>query len=121
LALRWLRLRLGDTRRRRPAIALPPDPEQIRMTRAPFVTPRSRYDDSDFAERMEAAMARTRRLIDCSRAIRASVESHDETPFTPRCANCRQAGRMHDSPPTAEHHYICAHGHKRWVVDGVLP
>ena len=94
----------------------------MRMTaRLPPATPPFRYDDSDFAERIDAAMARTRRLIDCSRAIRASVESQDETPFTPRCANCRQAGRTHDSPPPTEHHYICAHCHKRWIVEGVLP
>jgi hypothetical protein len=88
--------------------------------RLPPATPRFRYDDSDLVERMDAAMARTRRLIDCSRAFRASVESH-EAPFTPRCANCRQAGRTHDSPPTPEHHYICAHCLKRWVVEGMLP
>ena len=121
LALRSLWVCLGDTRRRRPPNPRPTTLGEIRMTRAPFVTPRCRYDDSDLVERMEAAMARTRRLIDCSRAIRASVESQDETPFTPRCANCRQAGRMHESPPSSEHHYICAQCHKRWVVDGVLP
>jgi len=89
--------------------------------RLPPATSRFRCDDSDLAERMEAATARTRRLIDCSRAIRASVESQDETPFTPRCANCRQAGRTHDSPPTTEHHFICARCQRRWFVEGVLP
>ena len=90
-------------------------------TRPSPATPRFRYDDSDLAERIEAAMARTQRLIDCSRAIRASVESQYETPFTPRCANCRQVGRTHDSPPTTEHHYICGQCQRRWVVEGVLP
>jgi predicted SprT family Zn-dependent metalloprotease len=89
--------------------------------RTPLAIPRSRHDDSDLPERMEAAMARTRRLINCSRAIRASVESHDGTPFTPRCVNCQQSGRTHESPPSSEHHYICARCHRRWVVDGVLP
>jgi transposase-like protein len=89
--------------------------------RAPVPTLRFRYDDSDLAERMEAAVARTRRLIDCSRAIRASVESQDGMPFTPQCANCQQSGHTHESPPTLEQHYICAHCHRRWVVDGVLP
>jgi hypothetical protein len=121
LAVREVRLRLGNTRRRRPAITRPTDPQRIRMTaRAPLPTPRFRYDDSDLVERMETAMARTRRLINCSRALRASVESQDGTPFTPRRANCHQSGRTHESLPTSEHHYICAHCHRRWVVDGVL-
>jgi hypothetical protein len=51
--------------------------------RLPLATPHFRDDDADLVERMEAAMARTRRLIDCSRAIRASVASQEGTPFTP--------------------------------------
>ena len=66
-------------------------------------------------------MVRTRRLINCSRAIGVSVESHDGTPFTPQCINCQQSGPTHESPPSSEHHYICVRCHRRWVVDGVLP
>lgn len=87
--------------------------------RAPLGTPPFRYDDSDLVERIEAAMARTRRLITCSRAIRASVESQDG-PFTPRCAGCQQLGHTHESRPTSEQYYICAQCHERWVVHGVL-
>ena len=82
---------------------------------------RFRYDDSDLLERMEAAITRTRRLIPCPRAIRATVGSEDGMPFTPRCANCEQSGHAHDSPPTSEHDYVCARCHQRWVVQGVLP
>jgi len=48
---------------------------------------------------------------------RASVGSRDEMPFTPQCVNCRQSGRTHESPPTYEQHYICAHCHRRWAVN----
>jgi hypothetical protein len=76
--------------------------------------------DRDFHTRMEAALARTRRFIMSTQAYRATVQSQDGTPFTPRCANCHQSERTHESLPTSEHHYICAHCHRRWVVDGVL-
>jgi len=84
--------------------------------RASLPTGRFRYDDSDFVERMEAALARTRRLINCSRAIRASVKSQERTLFTPFCLSCGQAGRAHESRPTSEQQYICAHCHRRWAT-----
>jgi transposase-like protein len=83
--------------------------------RAPLNQRRATYDD-DLQARMDAAMARTRRLINSSKAIRATVRSQYGTPFTPRCANCRQSGRTHDSPPASEQHYICADCHARWAI-----
>jgi transposase-like protein len=50
-------------------------------------------------------------------AERASLGSRDATPFTPQCANCQQSGRTHESPPDRQQHYICAHCHRRWVVN----
>jgi predicted SprT family Zn-dependent metalloprotease len=90
------------------------------MTKRAATQRRAVYDD-DLHTRMEAAMARTRRFIMSTQAVRATVQSQDGTPFTPRCANCQQSGQTHESPPTSEQHYICAHCHKRWIVDGVLP
>jgi Uncharacterised protein family (UPF0184) len=72
--------------------------------------------DDDLEARMDAAMARTRRLINSSKAIRATVRAQYGTPFTPRCASCQQSGRTHDSPPTSEQHYICASCQARWAV-----
>ena len=83
--------------------------------RTPLAIPRSRHDDSDLPERREAAMARTRRLINCSRAIRASVESQDGTPFTPLC-ELRAIGTHARVAAISEHHYICAHCHRRWAT-----
>jgi transposase-like protein len=37
-------------------------------------------------------------------------------PFIPFCLSCQQAGHLHQSPPTGEQHYICAHCHRRWVA-----
>jgi hypothetical protein len=88
------------------------------MTTRAATQQRAVYDD-DLHTRMEAAMARTRRFIMSTQAFRATVQSQDGTPFTPRCANCQQSGQTHESPPTSEQHYICAHCQKRWVVDGV--
>ena len=74
------------------------------------------YDD-DLKVRMEAAMARTRLLLKCSRAIRATVSAKYGLPFTARCGRCQQLGRTHDSPLTSEQHYICAHCQARWAVE----
>jgi hypothetical protein len=87
------------------------------MTTTPASLPERRpiYDD-DLKVRMEAAMARTRLLLKCSRAIRATVGSQYGLPFSPRCAGCHQVGRIHDSPLTSEQHYICARCQARWAV-----
>lgn len=77
--------------------------------------PRGIYE-TDLQTRIDAAMARTRRLIQCSRAVRASVTSPHGTPFMPRCVGCGQPGRAHDSPPTSEQHYICAFCQSRWSL-----
>jgi hypothetical protein len=82
---------------------------------APVPRRRAIYND-DLQARMDAAMARTRRMINSSKAIRATVQSPYGSPFTPRCVSCRQSGRTHDSPPTSEQHYICAACHARWAV-----
>jgi predicted SprT family Zn-dependent metalloprotease len=86
------------------------------MTR-PAVLPERRpiYDD-DLTVRMEAAMARTRILLKCSRVIRASVHSQYGLPFSPRCGRGQQSGRSHDSALTSEQHYICARCQARWAV-----
>jgi hypothetical protein len=66
--------------------------------------------------RLDAAMVRTRRFLNSTQAIRASVRSQHTTPFTSFCPNCQEPGHPHDSPPTCEQHYICAHCHRRWVT-----
>jgi predicted SprT family Zn-dependent metalloprotease len=90
------------------------------MTKRAATQRRAVYDD-DLHTRMEAAMARTRRFIMSTQAVRATVQSHDGTPFTPRCANCQQSGRTHESPPTSEQHYICTRCHARWTVQPSAP
>jgi predicted SprT family Zn-dependent metalloprotease len=85
------------------------------ISRAQLPQRRPIYDD-DLKTRMEAAMARTRMLLKCSRAIRATVHSQYSLPFTPRCAVCQQSGRSHDAPLTSEQHYICARCQARWAV-----
>ena len=72
--------------------------------------------DEDLLTRMNAAMARTRILLKCSRVIRATVGSQYGLPFTPHCVTCRQSGRSHDSPLTSEQHYICTRCQARWAV-----
>jgi hypothetical protein len=74
----------------------------------PFTARRAIYDD-DLRVRLDAAMARAQRFLDSTRPVRAKT-------FTPFCMGCQQAGRKHDSPLTAEQHYICAHCHRRWVT-----
>jgi hypothetical protein len=90
------------------------------IVHAPLAPRRAIYD-GDLKARMEAAMARTRMLLKCSRAIRATVGSQYGMPFTPRCASCRQSGRSHNSPLTSEQHYICARCHARWAVEPSAP
>jgi transposase-like protein len=80
-------------------------------TRASVNHRRAIYDD-DLQVRLDAAMARTRRFINSTEAVRASVRP----PFTPYCLSCQQSGRTHDLPPTSKQHYICAHCHRRWVI-----
>jgi hypothetical protein len=73
------------------------------------------YDD-DLNVRLEAAMARTRLLLKCSRAIRATIGAKYGLPFTPRCGQCQELGRTHVSPLTSEQYYICARCQNRWAV-----
>jgi transposase-like protein len=80
-------------------------------TRASLARGRAIYDD-DLQVRLDAAMARTRRFLNSTQAIRASVRA----PFTPFCMSCQQSGRRHESLPTLEQHYICANCHRRWVA-----
>jgi predicted SprT family Zn-dependent metalloprotease len=65
---------------------------------------------------LDARIARTRVLLKCSSAIRASVRSHHASTFTPLCVDCQQSGRTHHSPLTSEQHYVCAHCGGRWSV-----
>jgi hypothetical protein len=85
------------------------------MTTRSLLTQRRAIYDDDLQARMDAAMARTRRFVNSTEAVRASVQSQHGTPSTPFCLGCGQAGRTHDAPPTSEHHYICAHCHRRWL------
>jgi len=78
---------------------------------------RRAISDDDLNARREAAIARTRVLLKCSRAIRAATRSQYTLPFTPRCADCQQAGRTHDFPLTSEQHYICTRCRARWSVE----
>jgi len=79
-------------------------------------TGRIARDDRDRQATLDAASARARTLITCSRAIRATVESQYGIPFVPRCAHCQQSGRTHEEPLTSEQHYICAECGARWSV-----
>jgi hypothetical protein len=98
------------------AFAAGPQSTKIRVTaRRPTPERRPTYE-ADLQARLDAAMARTRMLLTCSRAIRATVRSQYGLPFTPRCVRCQHAGRSHDAPLTAEQHYICARCHARWTV-----
>jgi transposase-like protein len=65
---------------------------------------------------LDARIARTRVLLKCSRAVRASVRSQNATIFTPCCVGCDASGRTHHSPLTSEQHYICAHCYRRWAT-----
>jgi len=72
--------------------------------------------DEDLQVRIDAAMARTRRFMMSTQAIRASAGPQRRTPFTPYCSSCQQLGRTHDAPPTSEQHYICGRCYARWTV-----
>jgi hypothetical protein len=84
-------------------------------TRSGVALPRAIYEE-DLQARLDAAMARTRRFITSTEAVRARADSQHSTSFTPYCSNCQQAGRTHDSAPTREHYYICVHCHRRWAT-----
>ena len=86
----------------------PIEVRETRMNKRAVTQRRAIYDDKLHA-RMEAAMARTRRFITSTQAIRASIRPQEYKAFTPVCLSCEQSGRTHDSPPLSEHHYICAH------------
>ena len=77
----------------------------------PFTARRAIYDD-ELQARIDAAIARTQRFIKVGEAIRVTAKG----PFIPFCLSCQQAGHLHQSPPTGEQHYICAHCHRRWVA-----
>ena len=86
--------------------------QKLAMTHhTPFTARRAIYDDA-LQVRIDAAIARTRRFIIASDAIRATAKR----PFVPFCLSCQQEGHLHDSPPTGEQHYICPHCHRRWVA-----
>jgi len=95
------------------AIAAKRDSETIH--RAPANLRRS--NDDDLKARMDTAAARTRVLLKCSRAIRATVRSESGTIFTPRCVRCDHSGRTHYSALSSAQHYICAHCGGRWSVE----
>jgi len=65
------------------------------------------YDD-DLWARLDAVMARARRFLHSTRAIRART-------FTPICRGCQQAGRTHVSPPTYPQRYVCVNCRRRWI------
>jgi transposase-like protein len=86
------------------------------MTARASLTQQRAIYDGDLPARIDAAMARTRRFITSTEAVRASVQSRCGTPFIPYCLSCQQSGRTHNSPLTSEQHYICAHCQRRWAV-----
>jgi transposase-like protein len=99
------------------AIGRRPQSTKASMTdRAPRSNARRATNQDDLQSRLDANTARTRMLLKCARAVRATVRSPYGVPFTPRCVRCQHAGRSHDAPLTAEQHYICTCCDAHWTV-----
>jgi formate dehydrogenase maturation protein FdhE len=92
------------------------DEEARRAERSATSAERRTTDNDSALSAIDAVSARTRVLLNCSRAIRATVRSEYGATFTPRCVHCQQTGRTHHSPLTSEQHYICARCCARWTV-----